>query len=166
MKKKNMNLLSQTCYYPSESNREGPAGRLRQGSSLTCPRGRSGSQHVCPSRNGPQAVTNVGVSMGALKASFSSGGRRKAPVLRAHLPSTQPRSETVARPPPSCSNQVSGVGPCGQVGPEAGLPGSLPPLSSASVRLRNTRALSGMGLREFILPILEPTIKKKYGRIL
>lgn len=54
----------------------------------------------------------------------------------------------------------------GQAGPEAAVLRSPPPLSSASVHLQNTPALSGMGLGEFILPILEPTIKKKYGRIL
>lgn len=47
---------------------------------------------------------------------------------------------------------------CGE-GPTAGRLG-VPPTS------KTHSALSVMGLREFILPILEPTIKKKYERIL
>lgn len=100
MKKKNTNLLSQTCNYPSESNQEGPAGRLRQGSSRTCLRGRSEKPTRVPQEKWSPGVTNVGVSMEALKASFFSGGRWKTPVLRAHLPSVRPRSETVTRPSP------------------------------------------------------------------
>ena len=41
-----------------------------------------------------------------------------------------------------------------------------PPPPSPTPTSKTHSALSVMGLREFILPILEPTIKKKYERIL
>jgi hypothetical protein len=92
---------------------------------------------------------------------------RRPPAWRLNLLGIGPCSQTVSKAITApISTRLLGKRPHGQEGTtllsakELSAPGSAPPAS------KTHSALSVMGFREFILPILEPTIKKKYERIL
>lgn len=64
-----------------------------------------------------------------------------------------------------CSHLIQEKGPVARLEPRCSTQGAPGPNSAPSASKTHS-ALSVMGFREFILPILEPTIKKKYERIL